>query len=154
MTAFGSVLADPARAGAVLRARASSAGLSLLPVSAADMCAAVLAAHCWVLATGRTSVGGAMTPQDAQGLAPALARAAGHGSQAAELPGVEWCSTVQELSPSLMAAIAPVVTWALERCGMAPVALAAHDLAVSPSTTLNIVAQHLATCLDVDEAVA
>lgn len=148
ITAFGAALDQPTRASAVLRARASAAGIALLPISDIDACAAVLSAHCWALATAHTSVAGTMTPLEASGLAPALARAAGHGERPTGPLG-QWCSEVTDVPADLMARVAPVVAWARSRAGELALELAAYDLASCADERVAALAQHLASHTDV-----
>lgn len=139
-TAFGSVLDTPQRSGAVLRAAASVAGLELAEVSDNDLVAAVLAAHCWALITGNTSLRGKFTPAIAAGLVPALARAAGHGAELDEDYAV---SAVKPLDRNLWKSIKPVTDWAYDVAAPAALIRASYDLAGTPYSGFSNVAQNL-----------
>lgn len=139
-TAFGAALGSPAQTAAVLRARASAAGTRLGTASSSDLCAAVLAAHCWALTHGRTALTGTMTAAEAADLSAALARAAGHASQH-EVPEVElWDRPVEDLPVRVLALVAPVVTWACEHGGADAVRRAAYDLTDAHSPHLSSLA--------------
>lgn len=139
-TAFGSILDTPQRAGAVLRATASVAGLELVEVSDPDLVAAVVAAHCWAVVTRRTSLRGNFSPAIAAGLVPALARAAGHGTT----PDDDYHLTdVNPLSDKLHHKIKPVIDWAQDVAGPEAILHASYDLAGTPYPGFAPVAQHL-----------
>lgn len=146
MTAYGAALADPAQTAAVLRARASAAGITLTQASRADLAAAVLGAHCWAVVTGRSRLSGSMSPVDAAGLAACLARAAGHGARP-DAALVDW-RPAAGLPAAAMAAMAPVVRWAVEHAGPEAVHLAAQDLAASGAERIVAAAGFLADCLE------
>lgn len=133
-SAFGSELGTPAQAAAVLRARASAAGLELLPASGVDLVAAVVVAHCWALATGRSALSGTLSLDEAADLSCAIARAAGHGEAPAEALADD--SAVVGISTSTLAAVAPVVEWACGTAGPAALEVAAFDLARASSAQL------------------
>lgn len=147
-TAFGAALAHPARTAAVLRARASAAGLALAPVGDLDACAAVLAAHCWALATGRESLSGSMSAGEAPALAAALARASGHGSIVD--PQIDPRAAVPDISQELMAAVHPVALWAMRHGGVAAVGLASADLGAGTDPRVARLASFLAVYDDAD----
>lgn len=141
VTAFGSRLASPNQAAAVLRARAASAGLPLRPAETEDLCAAVLAAHCWAVSTRRSSLTQTMDAATAGALAPALARAAGHSACPTDVgdhPG-----QVRELPPSTLSAMEPVVRWALAHGGPEALLRAAADLSGVAVPAVAACADHL-----------
>lgn len=138
MTAYGASLEDPARAAALLRARASSAGIALAPASDLELVAAVLAAHALAVALADPL----LRPHGpaASALAMAMARASGATSLPAptcpsrdrllrrqlraDLDGRQQaCST-----PSTLTSLAPVFSWARERAGAGALTAAAADL--------------------------
>ena len=140
VTAFGAILDTPQRAGAVLRATAARAGVPLGATSVEDLTAAVLGAHAWALATGRSTVSGTMTPAQASGLAPVLARAAG---QAVDHPAPEPV-VVPEVPVTTLTALEPVVRWARQWAGASALARAATDLAGCPHASVSALGWHLA----------
>lgn len=138
VTGFGAALGSPQQTAAVLRARASAAGVNLQAASVPDLAAAVLAAHCWTVLCTHQSPTGSMPVVHAAALAPVLLRVGGHPQPVSTNPAV---SDLPDLSAAQLSQVVPVARWALQHGGTAALRAAAADLHDSAEASLRAAAE-------------
>jgi hypothetical protein len=141
VTAFGAAFAAPRQTAAVLRARASAAGLSAKEPSLQDLAAAVVGAQAWMGAFGVSSLADVRSKAAAAALAAVYCRAAGQATSPVPASAADCARQLAELVDQLtdhppaplpqatLAAVFVAADWACQHeTGAAALLAAAEDL--------------------------